>query len=178
MKEKTQKEKLEDMLKRPIPKKKIGIIHLEMVKESRCLYGMRRFTDPKEAVETVRPLYERADRELLFVLSLNAKLEPQALEIAAVGGVEECALDVRSIFKHALLNNASSVMCFHNHPSGDSSPSPADKRVTRRIEQAGKILGVELVDHIILGDKGTFYSFRQNGELPGMDEAYSAQLEL
>ncbi len=127
MREKTQKEKLEDMLKRPIPKKKIGIVHLEMVKESRCLYGMRRFTDPKEAVETIRPLYERADREMLLIMSLNAKLEPQAVEIAAVGGLEVCTLDVRSIFKHALLNNASSVMCFHNHPSGDVCYSKSDR---------------------------------------------------
>lgn len=73
------------MTKRPIPKKKVGIVHLQIVKESRVLYGMRRFTNPQEAVDMVKPLLRKADREMVLALSLNTKLEPQAVEIVAVG---------------------------------------------------------------------------------------------
>ncbi|MCC2819746.1 JAB domain-containing protein [Lachnoclostridium pacaense] len=157
----TQKEQMEGMMKRPIPKKKIGIIRLRMVKES-SLYGMKRFSQPWEAVELVRPLFDMADREMVVVMSLSTKLEPLALEVAAVGGINACSVDVRDIFKHSLLNNVAYVVCFHNHPSGDPEPSQEDKLLTKRIEDSGRLLGIPLIDHIIVGESG-FYSFRQNG---------------
>ncbi len=152
---------MEGMMKRPIPKKKIGIIRLRMVKES-SLYGMKRFSQPWEAVELVRPLFDMADREMVVVMSLSTKLEPLALEVAAVGGINACSVDVRDIFKHSLLNNVAYVVCFHNHPSGDPEPSQEDKLLTKRIEDSGRLLGIPLIDHIIVGESG-FYSFRQNG---------------
>lgn len=161
MRNKSHKEMVDGMMKCPIPRKKIGIVRLQMVKES-SLYGMKRFTTPREAVELVRPMLDRADREMLIVMSLSTKLEPLALEIAAVGGLNACSVDVRDVFKHTLLNNAAFVICFHNHPSGDPAPSQADKLLTKRIEDGGKILGIPLIDHIIVGECG-FYSFRESG---------------
>ena len=164
MNRRTQKEQLDDLVKRPIPRKRVGIVHLEMVKESRCLYGMRRFSTPEEAVEMVKPLFERADREMVIVLSLNTKLEPQAVEVAAVGGLNQCFIDVKNIFKHALLNNAAYIICLHNHISGNPEPSREDRLVTERLIRAGSILGINLIDHIITGDNG-FYSFREDGNV-------------
>lgn len=161
MERRTQDQELVSMMKRPIPGKKIGVVRLRMVKES-SLYGMRRFTDPREAVELVKPLFDMADREMMVVMSLSTKLEPLALEIAAVGGLNACSVDVRDIFKHSLLNNAAYVICFHNHPSGDPEPSLEDKLITRKIEDGGQLLGIPLIDHIIVGETG-FYSFRENG---------------
>lgn len=154
-------QELVSMMKRPIPRKKIGVVRLQMVKES-SLYGMKRFTDPGEAAELVKPLFDMADREMMVVMSLSTKLEPLTLEIAAVGGLNTCSIDVRDIFKHALLNNAAYVICFHNHPSGDPEPSRADKLITRKIEDGGQLLGIPLIDHIIVGETG-FYSFHENG---------------
>lgn len=165
MQKKSQKEVLDGMMKRPIPRKKIGIIRLQMVKES-SLYGMRRFTQPREAVELVKPLFDRADREMAVVMSLSTKLEPLALEIAAVGGINVCNVDVRDIFKHSLLNNAAYIVCFHNHPSGDPEPSRADRLMTRRLEDGGGLLGIPLIDHIIIGDS-SYYSFREKGLIDG-----------
>ena len=175
MKNALQEDRLAHMMARPIPKKKIGVVRLQMVKQSKTLYGMRRFSNPKEAVQMVRPLFQMADREMVLVLSLNAKLEPMALEIAAVGGVSSCYLDLKSIFKHALLNNASYIVCFHNHVSGYAEPSDADKTLTERISDAGHILGLPLIDHIIVGDRG-FFSFREEG-LITLDErdCYAAE---
>ena len=157
----TKDDEIISMMKRPIPRKKIGVVRLRMVKES-SLYGMGRFTDPGIAVELVKPLFDMADREMVVVMSLSTNLEPLALEIAAVGGLNSCSVDVRDIFKHSLLNNAAYVICFHNHPSGNPEPSRSDKLLTGRIEDGGKILGIPLIDHIILGEEG-FYSFRENG---------------
>ena len=165
MQKRTQEERILDMMKLPVPRKRVGIVHLEMVRESRTLYGMKRFQNPKDAAELVRPLCEKSDREMMLVLSLNGRLEPQAVEIAAVGGVSSCSVDIRSIFKHALLSNAEYVICFHNHPSGDPEPSREDELLTGRIRSAGELLGVELVDHIILGEGNAYYSFRDHGRL-------------
>ena len=91
-------------------------------------------------------------------------LEPMAVEIVAVGGVDSCAVDVKNIFKHALLNNASYIICFHNHPSGYTLPSREDEKFTERLVTAGRILNLPMIDHIIVGDDD-FYSFRENGKL-------------
>ena len=155
----TLKEQMEGMMKRPIPKKKIGIIRLRMVKES-SLYGMKRFSQPWEAVELVRPLFGMADREMVVVMSLSTKLEPLALEVAAVGWINACSVDVRDIFKHSLLNNAAYVVCFHNHPSGEPEPSQEDKLLTKRIEDCGRLLGILLIDHIIVGRQASTASGR------------------
>ena len=159
----TQEERIRGMMERPIPKKKIGIVHLEMIKGRRTLYGMDRYSNPREAAEMVRPLFERADRELLLVLSLDNKLAPMALEIAAVGGLNSCCVDIRSIFKHAIVNNGAYVICFHNHPSGDCSPSGEDRRITQRIAESGRLLGIPLVDHIIIGAGGEYQSLAELG---------------
>jgi len=162
MVKKSQDEVLREVMKRPVLKKKVGIIRLQMVRESRSLYGMKRFSEPKEAVETVMPLLEMADREIVLVMSLNIKLEPIAVEIVAVGALNTCYVDGRDIFKHAVLSNAAFITCFHNHPSGTPEPSVQDKQITRRLEKAGGILGIPLIDHIIIGEYG-FYSFREHG---------------
>ena len=164
MREKTQKEKLEDLMKRPIPRKWVGIVHLNMVKEGRGLYGMKRFCSPEDAVDLVRPMLKQADRELFLVVSMDRKLEPLAIEIAAVGGLSSCYVDIRNIFKHALLNNAAYISCFHNHLSGHIQPSREDRLLTARIRESGRLLGIPLLDHIIIGECD-YYSFRESGDL-------------
>lgn len=171
MKQRSVKEQMEGIKKRPIPRKRVGIVRLEMVKEETVLYGMHRITDPKEAADMIRPLIEKRDRELMIVLSLDQKLQPMAVEIVAVGGIDVCLVDVRCVFKHALLNNASYIMCFHNHPSGLTEISQEDRQITKRLKAAGDILGVRLLDHIILGAED-YCSMRELGECslePGGD---------
>lgn len=83
--------------------------------------------------------------------SLDAKMTPLALEIVAVGGVCSCHIEVGEVFKHAILNNAAAIICFHNHPSGSLKASREDSHVTGKIKEAGDLLGIELIDHIIIG---------------------------
>lgn len=143
---------------------RVGIIHLEMVREERSLYGMEQFQNASEAVETVHPLFEKADREMMVVMSLDVKNTPIAVEVVAVGGIDSCVIDVRNIFKHAVISNASGIICFHNHPSGVPEPSGEDMAITRRIKEAGNLLGISLLDHIIVG-YDAYYSLEEHREL-------------
>lgn len=138
----------------------VSIVRLQMVKESRHLYGMGAVSEPGEAARMVRLLFEGADRELLVVLSMDQRNKPVAAEVVAVGGLSECVVDIRNLFKHAILANAAGIFLFHSHPSGEAVPSREDRAVTERASQAGEILGIPLVDHIILGD-GQYFSFRE-----------------
>lgn len=155
------KRQLEQMMQAPCIYKNVGIIRLQMVKDGRTLYGMRRLVNPKDAVEAVKPLFSLCDREIVAVVSVDTKCAPLAVEVASVGGLDACIINPRIIFKHALLNNAASVICFHCHPSGDPQPSGEDRKVTERLHEAGKILGVRLLDHIIIGDD-SYFSFREH----------------
>lgn len=165
MRKTTQKEQLDAMMCRPIPKKKVGIVHLEMVKDSKCLYGTSRFHTAEELVEMIRPMYEKAHQEMVLVCTTNTKLEIQAVGIVAVGGLNACYVDTKDVFKLAVASNAAHLICLHNHPSGDPKPSYEDTRLTRRLKLSGEILGITLLDHIIVGEGGQYYSFKEGGEL-------------
>ncbi len=121
----------------------------------------------------VRPLFRFSDREMVLVVSLNTRLEPMAAEIVSVGGLEGCPVDIRNLFKHALLNNAMGILCFHNHPSGESKPSRDDIQLTGRMARAGDLLGIRLLDHIILGDTG-YCSMKESDHFPELDQEHVA----
>lgn len=74
----------------------------------------------------------------------------------AIGSLDTCV--VREVFKAAILANAASIVLAHNHPSGDPTPSPQDREVTRQLVHAGKLLGIDVTDHIIVGENPRFYS--------------------
>ena len=87
------------------------------------------------------------------------------MEIAAVGTLNACYVDMKEIFKLAIINNSAFIACLHNHPSGDVSPSLDDDKITKRMWNAGQILGIGLIDHIIVGESG-YYSYKEEGRMP------------
>ena len=101
-------------------------------------------------------------QEKLQVLMLNTKGEFMAREDVSLGGVYSAFAGPREIFANAVRKGAYGVIIAHNHPSGDPSPSSDDLALTRQLAAAGKVLGIELLDHIIIGD-GSFVSLRQQG---------------
>ena len=145
-----QQEKIMNMLRQPIPGKREDLIRLQVVRESTGLYGISRFTEPQEAADMVRPMISAADRELFLVMSVNTR----------VGTLNACLVEMREVFKHAILNNAAGIVCFHNHPSGDAEPSREDRLMTEKLEAAGELLGIPLVDHIIVTEE-QYYSFKE-----------------
>ncbi len=79
------------------------------------------------------------------------------------GILDSALVHPREVFVGALLHNAAGVIISHNHPSGDPTPSPEDKRVTQRLFEAGQLLGIDLLDHVVCGDNGRFNSLKQIG---------------
>jgi DNA repair protein RadC len=103
-------------------------------------------------------------KEYLLAFFLNARHQLIAKEIISIGTLTASLAHPREIFAPAIGQAAAGVVLVHNHPSGDPSPSDEDVRLTKRIAQAGQIMGIELLDHLILASSGTF-SFKTSGAL-------------
>ncbi|MEN8648626.1 JAB domain-containing protein [Bacillus toyonensis] len=127
-------------------------------------FDQQQIKSPEIAAEVARHYIGDEDREVFFVICLDTKNNINAIHRAHVGSINSSVIHPREIFKCALLNNSFSVMFFHNHPSGDPTPSPQDIEVTKRLKECGLILGVEVLDHIIIG-KHRFVSLRERGHM-------------
>ena len=138
----------------------IPIVKLKMVKEKTLPYGGARLNNAKKVAAVANLVLAGADREYLLVLSVNTKNQPIALEIVSIGSVDTAFAVPREVFKHAVLSNAAGILLVHNHPSGDCKPSKEDMHITERMERAGEILGIPVIDHVVLGE-GEFYSFKE-----------------
>ena len=144
--------------------KRINIVSIKMVKESSFLYQTRTISSPNDAYEMIREQLEGLDREQFMIACLNTKNEPTNISVVAVGTLNKAIVHPREVFKTAILSNAANVIAFHNHPSGDTEPSQQDIQLTNRLYEAGELLGIKLLDHLIIGD-GTFTSLKEKGYL-------------
>jgi DNA repair protein RadC len=107
------------------------------------------------------------DREHFVVVLLDCKNRVIGLNTVSVGSLTGSLAHPREIFKPAIVHNAAALLCGHNHPSGAVSPSAEDRRLTGRLVNAGALLGIPVVDHVVIGDGTTaFYSFADAGTLP------------
>ena len=98
-----------------------------------------------------------------MVLMLDTKNRVIGINTVSVGILDSALVHPREVFKPAILCNASSIILAHNHPSGDPSPSFEDQRVTKRIKEAGDLLGIEVLDHVVVGEQGRFCSLKERG---------------
>ena len=144
--------------------KRINIVSIKMVKESSFLYQTRTISSPKDAYEMIKEQLEGLDREQFIIACLNTKNEPTNISVVSVGSLNKAIVHPREVFKTAILSNAASIMAFHNHPSGETTPSQQDIQLTNRLYEAGELLGIKLLDHLIIGD-GTFTSLKEKGYL-------------
>ncbi|MEK5149169.1 JAB domain-containing protein [Psychrobacillus sp. FSL K6-4615] len=140
----------------------LNLVSLKMVKESSVLYDTQSIGSPKDAYAVVRKILEDADREMFLVMALDVKNRPINIQICHIGSLNASIVHPREVFKMAILSNAASIMVFHNHPSGLTNPSSEDIEVTRRLEEAGRIIGVELLDHLIIGEND-YLSLKDKG---------------
>lgn len=104
------------------------------------------------------------DVEHFDILLLNHNYKLIKRVNISKGGITETAVDIRIIFRECLLNNATILMCVHNHPSGSIRPSRYDDELTRNISNAAKLMRIHFVDHVIIGD-GVYYSYHEEGKL-------------
>jgi DNA repair protein RadC len=122
------------------------------------------FKSASDIAEELKFIQE-ASKEIMVAFYLDTKHRVIAREIISVGILNASLIHPREVYRSAIFCNAQSVVIAHNHPSGNSEPSGADKEVTILLCKAGEILGIELVDHVIIGDDG-YTSLKEKGIIP------------
>jgi DNA repair protein RadC len=120
----------------------------------------------QDVAAALGPRLRDAAREHFFALALDAKNRPVAEILVAVGGLTACAISPADVFRLVLKEPAAAVIFVHNHPSGEPTPSADDVTVTERLRKAGSLLGINVLDHVILG-RDTHFSFLDAGLLGG-----------
>jgi len=112
---------------------------------------------------------EYPEQEQFWVVHLNRKNRARGRQLVTLGTQNSSLVHPREVYRAAIVAGAAAIVCVHNHPSGDPSPSSADITVTRQLREAAKTIGIELLDHVIVGEKGEdpsglgYYSFRSAG---------------
>lgn len=111
-------------------------------------------TSPEQAAAIVVPRLAGADRERCLAALLDTKHRLLTLATVSVGSLDHTFMAPREVFRDALVANAAAIVLAHNHPSGDPEPSRDDEAVTRRLTRAGELIGIEVLDHLVVGDGG------------------------
>ncbi len=123
----------------------------------------KRIRLPSDAVEQVRHFADR-EQECFIAISLNGAHEVKAVRVISVGLVNRTLIHPREVFAGAITDRAAAIVCAHNHPSGNTDPSPEDREITSMLKESGRLLGIAVLDHVIFSGNG-YYSFQENGEM-------------
>ena len=119
---------------------------------------------PREAAAYLLPRFGSRPVEQFGMVLLDTKHRVLKTTVLSIGGLNSTSVQPREVFREAMLGAAAAVVVFHNHPSGDPTPSPDDIELTRRMSAAGVVMGIDVADHLILGDV-RYWSFKENGQL-------------
>ena len=119
---------------------------------------------PQDVADFLMPRLRYAAKEQFVVILLNNKNKVIGTEVVSEGSLSSSIVHPREVFAPAILHHAAAIMVAHNHPSGDPKPSIEDEEVTRLLLRSGKVLGIPMIDHVIIGD-GNYYSFLENEAL-------------
>ena len=142
---------------------KIENVRIKLVRESAGLYCNNYISSPEDAAEIAAKFFEdmATDREVFAVMLLNTKNRVIGINVVSVGSLTASVVHPREVFKAACLANATNIILTHNHPSGDPAPSKEDISITSRLVQAGRLMDIPVLDHIIIGDgTGRSMSFK------------------
>jgi len=123
-----------------------------------------RIRDSRDAAAYLMPRFAGRANEQFGVVLLDSRHRVTRTAVLALGSLNTASIEPREVFRAAAVGDAAAIVLFHNHPSGDPAPSPDDVELTRRMVAAGVLMGIEVVDHIILGDV-KYCSFRESGQL-------------
>jgi len=122
-----------------------------------------RFTAPSQVYETFSFLMKET-KEMFITLHLDGKNRIIAMDIVSIGSLNQSIVHCRHVFSTACISNAAALILIHQHPTGDPTPSSEDLAITRRLKEAGELMGIKVLDHIIIGD-GEYLSFVERGLL-------------
>lgn len=134
--------------------------------EEQPLYSTESLDGPEQVVRVMAEFLREMDREYCCVLNLDNKLHPINFNVVSIGDINGVCVPIQNVFKAAILSNAKSIILFHNHPSGSLTPGKKDMDVTKKLIEAGKIMDIPLIDHIIVGGGNAgWYSLKNNTPL-------------
>ena len=119
---------------------------------------------PQDVADFLMPRLRYAAKEQFVVILLNSKNKVIGTEVVSEGSLSSSIVHPREVYAPAILHHAAAIMVAHNHPSGDPKPSFEDEEVTRMLSRSGKVLGIPMIDHVVIGD-GNYYSFLENEAL-------------
>lgn len=145
--------------------KNITIYNLKVVKETTVKYNLKSsISSPKDAYYLFRDALEMDTlvEEYLYMMCLNTKNEVIGVFRVSQGNISSSIVHPREVFKRACIMNSASIIIAHNHPSGNPQPSKEDIDITRRLVECGKILGIDVLDHIIIGED-KYVSLKEKG---------------
>jgi DNA repair protein RadC len=137
---------------------KVPLISLRIIREKNAWFS-KTVTNPLAVVEMVYPFLKNLDREKVIVIGLDIKNKPTLINVVCIGSINCAAVSPRNVFAPLILSNAASFLICHNHVTGDVQPSQADIETTKTLREVGKMLQIQLVDHLIIGEEMKFYSF-------------------
>ena len=141
---------------------RLPIYRVTLVREGSQPSLMNFIKTPRHVFELASGYLEGADREHFAVIMLDTKNQVIGMNTMAIGVLSSCPIHPREVFKPAILANAAGIVLVHNHPSGDPSPSQDDLLLTIRLREAGEVLGIQVIDHVILG-YANYASLKEEG---------------
>jgi DNA repair protein RadC len=131
---------------------------------SQLRFGQDRFTAPEQIFQHYQHQMRSLRKEQVHILLLDSKNRILREVLVSAGSLTQSIVHPREVFTQAVRDSAAAIILVHNHPSGDPTPSREDLEITRRLKEAGELLGIRLLDHVIIGD-GTFVSLSAQGLL-------------
>ena len=145
----------------------ISVYRVSLVRDKHVSFEKCQLSNSKQARSLIQKLIEtqgQPDREQFCIVLLNTKNEIIGLNIVSIGCLSYATVHTREVLKPAILANSCAMILCHNHPSGDTSPSPEDIEITKRIVKASEIIGIQVHEHIIISmDDDEYYSFADAG---------------
>jgi len=151
---------------RPVRPYSVHVYRVTLVRESRLQHPQPQIRSSRDAAVLFRQYLGNVDREHFIVAMVDQKHKVIGINTVSMGSLTASVVHPREVMKPAILSNAAALLCCHNHPSGAPQPSQEDRALTKRLVDAGKLLGIALLDHVIIGD-GTesYFSFADEGLL-------------
>jgi DNA repair protein RadC len=153
----------------------VSAYRIGLVRDEHVRFNAQTLNNPTEAQKYIQGMINKMgqpDREQFCILMLNAKNVTIGMNIVSVGGLSSAPVCPKDVLKPAILANAAALILGHNHPSGDLTPSAADKYITHRIIQAAEIIGIAIHEHLIISmENDGYFSFAEQGYI---QEAYDA----
>jgi DNA repair protein RadC len=137
----------------------IPIYRVTLVREGKIPTYESRIRSSANAYSVLQEFLADTDREHFVILMLDQKNQVIGINTVSIGSLTASVVHPREVYKPLILSNAAAVILGHNHPSGDPQPSKEDRAITQRLKEAGTLLGINVLDHLVIGAEGRYFSF-------------------